>query len=533
MLGSAMRILLGLLPLVPLPALAAQVRIDPDGVPGTRILAGGGKLPDAIYQRFLELCGGPERADIVLIPTASGTADEPDAAAATAKRWQEAHPGYRFAVLHTRDRQLADSDGFVAPLRRATGVWLGGGTQKRLADAYLGTAVERELAALLARGGVVGGTSAGTAIQTRTMIQEGRDPPVLAQGFDCVPFAISDQHFLARQRLPRLVAALTAAPGHFGIGVDEGTALEVRGRTMAVLGNSKVVLVLAKTAHAVERLVELAPGDEADLVTWQRCAAERARGVDAHAKSGEPRVANGSLVLVGGGEIPPAVIQRFVDLAGGAAAKIVLVPTAMPKHERAANPFAPRLLAAGAASVVELDLPHPRDVTETALAVLRDATAVWFGGGRQWRLVDAFENTAAIAAFRSVLVRGGVIGGTSAGATILAELLVRGDPRGNAAIWCEGYDRGFGFLPGCAVDQHFVARQREGMLQALIAARPQWLGIGIDEGTAAIVRGSELSVLGASKIAIIAVRTPNAEPTVEWLTDGDRIDLAHGQRDGR
>lgn len=68
-------------------------------------------------------------------------------------------------VLHTRDRVKANSEGFVEPLRHASGVWIDGGRQWRLADTYLGTAVEREIKALLMRGGVVGGSSAGANIQ--------------------------------------------------------------------------------------------------------------------------------------------------------------------------------------------------------------------------------------------------------------------------------------------------------------------------------------------------------------------------------
>lgn len=511
--------------------LPAQVAIDPAGLPGTRILAGGGRLPDAIYARFLELAGGPERANIVLIPTASQSADTPQGLERTLARWRQAHPGYRFEVLHTRDRAVADSDAFAAPLRAATGVWLGGGAQKNLADAYLGTRVEAELQALLARGGVVGGTSAGTAIQTRTMIQEGRDPPIVAQGFDFVPFAVSDQHFLARNRLPRLLHVLARHPGHFGLGIDEGTAVEIGGRTMIVHGASKAVLVLPAAAGREQRVVELAAGGAADLVTWQRAARDRTGPPWPPAEPPEPRVAGGALVLVGGGTIADAVARRFVELAGGERARVVLVPGAAPPGEQDVEPFAARLRELGVADVRTLDAAHPRDVTPERLAVLADATAVWFGGGRQWRLVDTFAPTPAIAAFHAVLARGGVIGGTSAGATIQAGFLVRGNPLGNAETWCEGYDRGFDFLPGCAVDQHFVARGREGDLRALVTRLPQLIALGIDEGAAAVVRGSELEVLGAGPVAVFdARRDAAAAATPTWLQPGQRWDLVAGVR---
>jgi cyanophycinase len=504
--------------------------IDPTGVPGTRILGGGGKLPDGVYERFLELAGGKDKARIVLIPTATASVDTEAGRDKLLQRWREGHPGFTFELLHTRDRALADDEAFVAPLRTATGVWLGGGAQKNLADAYLGTRVERELQALLGRGGVVGGTSAGTAIQTRTMIQEGRDPPVVATGFDFVPGAVSDQHFLKRQRLPRLLQVLATHPGHFGLGVDEGTAVAITGRTMTVLGESKVVLVLGPGAGREQRIVELVAGESADLVTWQRAARDRAGATWPSLPMREAKVGNGSLVIIGGGRIPPAIAQRFVDLAGGAAAKVVLVPGAMPANGRRDDPFTKVLQGLGVIDIRVLDCSTPRDVTPERLALLADATAVWFGGGRQWRLCDAFDGTPAVAAFHAVLARGGVIGGSSAGATIQGDFLVRGNPLGNAEMWCEGYDRGFGFLPGCAIDQHFVTRSREGDLTALITRLPWVIGLGIDEATAAIVRGSELEVLGDSKLAVFDSRYTDGPVHANWLTTGERWDLVAGKR---
>ncbi len=511
---------------------AAQVpAIDPDGLPGTRILAGGGRLPAAIHARFLELAGGPERARIVLVPTASGSMDDAKERDDVLARWRRDHPGYTFELLHTRDRAVADTAAFTAPLRAATGVWLGGGAQENLATAYVGTRVEQELQALLARGGVVGGTSAGTAIQTRTMIQEGRDPPVIARGFDFVPFAISDQHFYRRERLPRLLLALALRPGHFGLGIDEGTAAVISGRTLEVVGAGKVAFVLAARGGRGQRVVDLAGGERADLVTWQRAARDRGSLPEGAATvpATTPLPAKGVCMLAGGGRIPDEVVGRFVALAGGAGARVVLVSGAMPKDAgRGADPFAATLRRHGVTDVRELDCRHPRDVTPEQLALLADATAVWFGGGRQWRLVDAFDGTPAVELFHAVLARGGVIGGTSAGATILGGFLVRGNPLGNREMWCEGYDRGFGLLPGVAIDQHFLTRDREQDLVSLVAAVPGITGLGVDEGTVAIVQDGVLEVAGDSKVAVVAPGP--ATPATTWLAPGDRWDLRAGKR---
>src|SRR4029079_19731778 len=90
------------------------------------------------------------------------------------------------------------------------------------------------------------------------------------------------------------------------------------------------------------------------------------------------------------------------------------------------------------------------------LREIQQARGIWFGGGRQWRFVDAYEGTKALEAFHGVLARGGVIGGSSAGATIQGELRARVSPLGNEQMICPGYERGFGFLPGTAIDQHFA-----------------------------------------------------------------------------
>jgi cyanophycinase len=126
---------------------------------------------------------------------------------------------------------------------------------------------------------------------------------------------------------------------------------------------------------------------------------------------------------------------------------------------------------------------------------------VWFGGGRQWRFVDAYEGTLTETRFHEVLARGGVIGGSSAGASIQSEYMPRGHPLGNTVMAAEGYERGFGFLPGCAIDQHFFARRRTADMTALMKKYPQYLGIGIDEATALIVTGSIAEVIGKGKVA--------------------------------
>lgn len=208
---------------------------------GALIVVGGGGLPRSISERFVELGGGKETR-LVIIPTASSKPKPDNELAATWKKLGVE----KITVLHTTDREVADTEAFAAPLKEATAVWIGGGQQHRLAAAYEGTAVERELIALVARGGVVGGTSAGAAIQSHVMISGGNPDPTIKQGFDLVPDAIIDQHFLKRNRMNRLLTAVSQHPKRYGIGIDEATAIEVKGRQCRVLGDSFVVVVEAQ-----------------------------------------------------------------------------------------------------------------------------------------------------------------------------------------------------------------------------------------------------------------------------------------------
>jgi cyanophycinase len=243
----------------------------------------------------------------------------------------------------------------------------------------------------------------------------------------------------------------------------------------------------------------LKAGDRADLTAWRRAA--RARAYPA-ASSGVPHVPSGSLVIVGGGGLPDEVVKKFTELAGGPDALIVVLPTAT--EVAGGNPDAGFLRRGGAREVVILPARDRHTIeSDEYRAILRRAKGIWFGGGRQWRFVDAYEDTNALGLFRDVLRRGGVIGGTSAGATIQGEFLCRGSPLNNSDMICEGYERGFAFLPGVAIDQHFSQRKRQRDLAELIRTHPEYLGIGIDEATALVVSGHRAEVLGRHSVSFL------------------------------
>lgn len=204
---------------------------------GAVFAVGGGPMPDTLRAAFLNLAGG-KNARLIVIPTASESADtEPES---FLDPWRSRKPA-KLEILHSRQR--ADADRLAKQIDAATGVWISGGDQSRLAASYGRTAVEDALHRLVARGGVVGGTSAGAAILSRVMIAGGRREATIETGFGLIPDAIVDQHFLKRDRLDRLMHALSRHRDHIGLGIDESTAAIIRGDEVRVEGQSYVMVI--------------------------------------------------------------------------------------------------------------------------------------------------------------------------------------------------------------------------------------------------------------------------------------------------
>ena len=226
-----------------------------DVQPAPKLFIGGGALPETMYKEFRKLTG-PD-AKLVVIPTASKRDIDVEE---IQKLWQSR--GFQeVSILHTNDREVASSAEFTESLRTATAVWFSGGSQHRIADAYIGTPVEKELYQLLQRGGVIGGSSAGAAIQSRVMIRGGDSQPKISTGLDLLPGAIIDQHFLKRNRLSRLIAAIRTHPGLIGFGIDEGTAIVVCDNEYRIVGRSYVLRV-----ELVEGAIKIDAFEDGDIV---------------------------------------------------------------------------------------------------------------------------------------------------------------------------------------------------------------------------------------------------------------------------
>src|SRR5712691_2669061 len=249
----------------------------------------------------------------------------------------------------------------------------------------------------------------------------------------------------------------------------------------------------------------------------------------------------GALVIVGGGKVGRDILGRLFDLAGGKDAPLVVIPTANGQDEYPADWSGQKVFKDfGGTSITVL---HTRDRavadSEAFVRPITTARAVWFVGGRQWRLVDAYAHTRTQREVERVLERGGVVAGSSAGASILSSYMVRGARENNFIMMAPGYEEGFGLIKGVAIDQHMLTRNRQDDLEEVVARHPDVLGIGLDESTAIIIQGQEFEVVGASKIAIHDGRSVRAERQERngkkyyFMGPGEKYDLTKLERIGK
>jgi cyanophycinase len=244
--------------------------------------------------------------------------------------------------------------------------------------------------------------------------------------------------------------------------------------------------------------------------------------------------ARGYLLIVGGGPQPPELVQRFVDLAGGAGhAKIVVFAMASEDGKESGEEKADDLRKLGA-QAVNLYITREQANSDSVAHLLDGVTGIWFGGGDQVRLTHALQGTKVEAAIHERYRAGAVVGGTSAGAAVMTTPMITGNERhpGGARPPSDSSSNfmtiardnietasGFGLLPGVIVDQHFLRRKRHNRLVSVVLEHPSLVGIGIDESTALLVEpDGRWRILGASAAVIYDARhaaiTPAGAPVL-------------------
>lgn len=344
----------------------------------------------------------------------------------------------------------------------------------------------------------------------------------------CVEFAFDNKQ---QNKAAALKRPTKSSNQNLRIGLTDGVAIRVSGRRATVIGDGSATFMLPACEHLessiqtiVERTSRRMPADRwlVDLTQWRRGAMDRSLDQFPPEKPRTPFVENGTLVIVGGGGMPRGLMNDFIEYAGGKEnAKLVYVPCSE-QDDVGAN--AGTVAMWNRMGVEHATMIHTKDRNkansdEEFLAPLKDATGIWFGGGRQWNFADSYYGTKAHKMMKDVLKRGGVIGGSSAGASIQARFLARATPIGNTSILAPGYERGgLGFISGVAIDQHFSQRRRQADMSQLVDKYPQMLGIGIDEATALIVQKSQGNVVGRGSVFFYDRNQPIVEGKPDYIS---------------
>lgn len=258
-------------------------------------------------------------------------------------------------------------------------------------------------------------------------------------------------------------------------------------------------------------------------------------------------MARGHLVAIGGAEDregPKTVLERFLQLAGGREASLVLVPSASGQPYKMATIYARAFRALGGPALTILHLESPADAHRAEhAATLEGATGIFLSGGDQARLMALLAGTPCEAALHKAFAAGACVGGTSAGASAMSERMITGgQPDVRPREGMLSFGQGLGLLPGAIVDQHFSERQRLPRLLSAVSAHPELLGIGLDEDTALVIApDGAAEVVGAGSVTLVDGREQPVRPPVEpgaalsivnvrlhQLVAGARTDLTPG-----
>jgi cyanophycinase len=508
---------------------SAQTNTRPAGdelapLAGPVLLAAGGSPAPAVRSAFVDLAGGATARIVVLTGDAKRAKDID---------WVAAGASASVVVTAKRASDLA-ADAALAALLQADGIWLVA-LPAQLFDAPL---LRTMLVNALERGAAVGAAGADAIALTGTQGTNATGRLGIAPRVELVfgtkdPGA-DDTHQNAATKLPaRVVVAL-----------PDGTALAVhRGRRIALVGDGKIGFAVKRAGNELARESVLDAKHERDrgdplpyhldLLSWVRTARAAELPPFPAPKPEPPRVAEGALLVHGGGAVGDATWQRFVELAGGLDARIVCIPSA----DTMENDAEPSSFSAGKLEkhgckrvrILHTATRERAHLDATFVAAIDNAKGVWIDGGRTYRFMDRFESTAAHAALRRVLERGGVVAGSSAGAQVIGEFLVRGNPKTNDELTDPGYLTALGLLPGVVIDAHFRDRNRTAEFGALVAKHPQLLGIGVDADTAFVIQGTVGEALGKGMVTIFDRRGGAAPADGVLLKNGARFDLVTGK----
>ena len=216
----------------------------------------------------------------------------------------------------------------------------------------------------------------------------------------------------------------------------------------------------------------------------------------------------GKLLIIGGAEDKEGdckILREFLRCAGGTKAHIVIMTAATSLPGEVGDNYIRVFERLGAEDVRVLDTQTPEDANNPEyLEAIEQASGIFFTGGDQARIISCLKDTKLDAAMHKRYSEGIIIGGTSAGAAMMPDMMIiEGDSETNPRVDVVAMGPGMGFLPGVVIDQHFAQRGRLGRLVTALLLQPAVLGFGIDENTAILVSGDELEVIGESAVTVI------------------------------
>jgi cyanophycinase len=217
---------------------------------------------------------------------------------------------------------------------------------------------------------------------------------------------------------------------------------------------------------------------------------------------------SGALVVVGGGGTGLDIVAKTLALSGGKNAIVAVLPQSSADSD-AGDESVQMWLGAGAREAAKVAFED-----KGAPAALRRATLIWIPGGDQNRFMKAIDGTGLAEIIRERHRAGVTVGGTSAGAAVIAEAMFTGDADlKSLTAGATVIAKGLGLWPDALIDQHFLKRQRDNRLISAVMDRPALVGVGIDEGTAVIVQGTSFEVVGKSSVVVIDARGAQVDQT--------------------
>jgi cyanophycinase len=545
---------------------------------------GGGGVQECVRQEFLRLAGG-KTARVLLLPSDEEQrkpGEKLDAyesrlgRPAAYGRWRELcrgnHAGFQF--LHWDCPEDPENSRFFAALEEATGIWIPAEDQSWVIQRFAGdplkpTRFQLALRNLVARGGVVGASGGGMASLSETVIagnvhdkDGGWIRARLAFGLGLFQGTLLDQNFnIWSGRVERLTDTLRNGPRldrvartpgvqrrTIGLGMDRQTVAIVSGNTIRAIGEGNVHVFVQSNGGRTVAWHRLAPGDKplvlAAVSARERAAVQPAKSRDAGNPFGAPP-GKGTVVLHGG-KSTVEMYDLFPRLTGKTRPMLVHCPSASDRYHRMSNQ---ELMASDLAKLWKTDAVRslrfinagrPEQAEQPDFCGLLDkADALWIMGGDQGDLTALYVNPIRPTLFqkkvRSIVERGGAVGGSSAGCAAMSDVMivgtVAGDNRGPARAVLS---RGFGVLSNVVAEQHFDARQgRIERFAELLRNKRQianispgcdpgrMVGLAVEESTALIVRGNRLTVAGKNKAHVFLKSAAHDVLTWHSLAAGD------------